>query len=689
MKKLYYLSIALMSVPLLLSGCKQKNTANKETEEPIMDKGLNIENLDTTAAPGNDFYRYATGGWADANPIPDEYSRYGSFDQLRENNQTQIKELIEEMGKSVHEKGSTAQKIGDMYKVGMDSVKLNADKALPIMEQLAEINAASNTEDIIRLSGKIRHYATSPFLQFYVGPDDTNSSMNIAHIYQGGLGLGDREYYIATDATSKSLREGYVKLINTQLINAGYTEADAKTAADAVMKIETALAKAHFTKEDTRKPELNYHKIKYTDLNDSVAKFNWDIFFTSVGIKDLKEFKELNVSQIQPVATAVKLIQTSSVKDSKAYLSWCLINAASRFLNDDFVNANFDFYGRQMSGSKTLQPRWKRTVNTINESLGEEVGQLYVEKYFPPKAKERMLELVKNLRIALSERIEGLEWMSKETKAKAQEKLGSFTVKIGYPDKWRDVSGLDIKGDSYWTDMTRSRKFEFNYMLSKLGKPVDKSEWLMSPQTVNAYYNPTTNEICFPAGILQAPFFYMNADDAINYGAIGVVIGHEMTHGFDDQGRKYDKNGNMTDWWTADDAKKFEARAKILSDYFDNIIVLNDLHANGRFTLGENIADHGGLQVAYAAFLKTPEGTSDETIDGFSAKQRFFLSYANLWAGNIRDAEIIRLTKMDPHSLGKWRVNGALPHISAWYDVFNITEKDSMYLAPEKRASIW
>jgi len=684
MNKIYYLPIALMAATSLFTVCKPKPAA--VVEEKIMDRGLNIENLDTTAVPGNDFYQYATGGWAEANPIPDEYSRYGSFDQLRENNQTQIKELIEEMGKTEHETGSTAQKIGDMYKVGMDSVKLNNEKATPIMDQLAEINAAATVDDIIALTGKLRYYATSPFLQFYVGPDDTNSSMNIAHIYQGGLGLDDREYYIEAGATSKALREGYVKLINAQFQNAGYTEDDAKAAADAVMKIETALAKAHFTKEDTRKPELNYHKLKVSSLNDSVAKFNWELFFNSVGAKDIKE---LNVSQIQPVVAAVKLIQNTPVKDSKAYLSWCLVNAASRFLSDDFVNDNFDFYGKQMSGSKVILPRWKRTVNTINESLGEEVGQLYVDKYFPPKAKERMLELVKNLRVALGERIDALEWMSKETKVKAQEKLSTFTVKIGYPDKWRDVSGLEIKGDSYWADMVRSRKFEFNYMLSKLGKPVDKSEWLMSPQTVNAYYNPTTNEICFPAGILQAPFFYMNADDAINYGAIGVVIGHEMTHGFDDQGRKYDKNGNLTDWWTASDAKKFEERAKVLSDYFDNIIVLDDLRANGRFTLGENIADHGGLQVAYTAFLKTPEGKSEDKIDGFTPKERFFLAYANLWAGNIRDAEIIRLTKIDPHSLGKWRVNGALPHISAWYEVFNITDKNSMYLTPEKRASIW
>lgn len=678
----YYLPVAILAATTTV-GCKQKASAQ---EEVVMVEGLKIENLDTTANPGSSFYRFATGGWADANPIPDEYSRYGSFDQLRENNQKQIKDLIIELGKTENKQGSNAQKIGDLYKIGMDSVKLNTDGAAPILEQLATINAASTVEDIIILSGKIRHYTSAPFFGFYVGADDMNSSMNIAHIYQAGLGLGEREYYLATDPTSKSLREGYIRLMETQFKYAGYTEADAKAAATAVMKIETALAKSHFEKEKTRIPELNYHKMQVSSLNDSIANFKWSEFFNAVGAKDLKE---LNVSQKDPIIAAVKLIQSTPVKDSKAYLSWCLINAASKYLDDKFVNANFEFYGKEMSGSKVIQPRWKRTVNTINEALGEEVGQLYVEKYFPPKAKERMLGLVGNLKESLSERINNLGWMSKETKAKAQEKLGTFIVKIGYPDKWRDVSGLEIKDDSYWANIVRASNFEFDFMLSKLGKPVDRSEWLMSPQTVNAYYNPTTNEICFPAGILQPPFFYMDADDAVNYGAIGVVIGHEMTHGFDDQGRKYDKDGNMTDWWTPEDATNFVERAKLLADHFNNIVVLDDLHANGQFTLGENIADQGGLQVSYYAFMKTKEAQSNELIDGFTPQQRFFLAYANLWAGNIRDAEIRRLTKIDPHSLGKWRVDGALPHVEAWYKAFNITEKDSLYLPVEKRSSIW
>ncbi len=684
--KLVYILPAALSI-VFGTGCQNRQKQQQEEDMVVMEKGLDIANLDLTANPGTDFFRYATGGWADANPIPNEYGRYGSFDKLRENNEEQIKSLIEELGNTGHESGSVAQKIGDLYVLGMDSIRLNNEGAAPIMEQLSDINAAASTEDIIRLSGKIRHYALSPFFAFYVGADDKNSSMNITHLYQSGLGLGDRDYYLENDDHSKGLRVKYRRLIINQLKNAGYVENDVEKAATAIIKIETALAKSHYEKEKTRIPELNYHKFKIEQLNDSVGTFDWKSFFDAVGAP---EINELNVSQIEPVAEAVKIINTYPLSELKAYLSWCLINSAANYLSDGFINENFEFFGKELSGRKVLQPRWKRTVNTVNAALGEEVGQMYVEKYFPPQAKERMLKLVDNLRLSLGERINTLDWMSKETKLKAQEKLNSINVKIGYPDKWRDCSSLHIDpADSYWTNIVRASEFEFEYMLNKLGKSVDKSEWFMSPQTVNAYYNPTTNEIAFPAGILQPPFFYMNADDALNYGGIGVVIGHEMTHGFDDQGRKYDKNGNMADWWTEEDAEKFEERAEVLVNHFDNIIVIDSLNANGRYTLGENIADYGGLQVAYNAFMKTTQFKQNEPIDNFTPQQRFFLSYANLWAGNIRDEEIRRLTKLDPHSLGKWRVNGALPHVDAWYEAFNIVEGDSLYLPKEKRASIW
>lgn len=651
-----------------------------------MTQGLNISDMDTTVSPGESFYQYATGGWQKANPIPDEYARYGSFDKLREENQHQIQALIQDLSGQDYENGTNAQKVGDLYSIGMDSVKLNSDGAEPIRPLLQKIADVVSKEDIIRVSAQLSKVVSNPFFGFSVGPDDKNSSMNIVHIYQSGIGMGDRDYYLLQNEHSQNLRAAYIKLMETQFQNTGYSEADAKKAAANVMKIETELAGAHVTKEMRRLPELNYHKLLVSELDNQVAPFAWNIYFDELGAAGIDS---LNVSQIEPVKAAIAIIERDPIEVLKDYLSWKVINSAANYLSDDFVNANFEFYGRTMSGSKELRPRWRRTIDAVNGAMGEAVGQLYVEKYFPAEAKERMLNLVENLKISLGERISQLEWMSDATKEKAQEKLGTFIVKIGYPDKWKDYSSLEIKDDSYWQNIMRASEFAWEEMMDELGKPVDRTKWYMSPQTVNAYYSPSSNEICFPAGILQPPFFYMDGDDAINYGGIGVVIGHEMTHGFDDQGRKFDKDGNLTDWWTAEDAARFDERAKVLVDFFDNIVVLDTVHANGTFTLGENIADHGGLQVAYHAFQKTDQAKKDENIDGFTPAQRFFLSYAGLWAGNVRDAEILRLTQIDPHSLGKWRVDGALPHIEAWYEAFGIDSEDPMYVPAEERASIW
>ena len=449
---------------------------------------------------------------------------------------------------------------------------------------------------------------------------------------------------------------------------------------------ETRLAKAARSQVELRDPHANYNKMDMETLKKNFPTFNWDVYFTTSGLKDLKE---VNIGQPAAMKEVADIINTVPLEDQKFYLQWNLIDAAASFLSDDFVAQNFDFYSRTMSGKKEMQPRWKRAVSTVDGSLGEVVGQMYVEKYFPAAAKERMVALVKNLQSSLGERIKALEWMSEPTKVKALEKLATFHVKIGYPDKWKDYSALEIKDDSYWANIERASQWDFNDMIAKAGKPVDKDEWLMTPQTVNAYYNPTTNEICFPAAILQAPFFDMNADDAMNYGAIGVVIGHEMTHGFDDQGRQYDKDGNLKDWWTEEDAKKFEERAQVMVNFFDSIEVAPGVHGNGELTLGENIADHGGLQVSFQAFKKAMEAAPLEVVDGFTPEQRFFLAYANVWAGHIRPEEILRLTKLDPHSLGKWRVDGALPHIQNWYEAFNITEHDPMFVAKDKRVSIW
>lgn len=677
--KLFFYLLMIVVAGMNFSSCTEKKGTSTVD-------GLDPANMDTTVLPGKSFYQYATGGWQMNNPIPDEYARYGSFDKLRAENQRQIQTLIEELGAKENPAGTNAQKVGDLYSLGMDSVKLNQDGAAPIQAQLKEIAAAKDKNDVIRLMAKVNRYASSPFFGFYVGPDDKNSEMNIVHISQSGIGMGDRDYYLLADDHSKMLRNEYTALMETQFQHAGYTETAARQAAANVMKIETALAQAHVTKEMRRLPELNYHKLLVSELNTQVADFEWNLYFEALGVP---AFDSLNVSQIEPVKAAVALINNEPVAVLQDYLSWKVINSAASYLSDDFVQANFAFYGKTMSGSKELRPRWRRTVDAVNGALGEAVGQLYVEKYFPAQAKERMLNLVNNLKLSLGERISQLEWMEDETKSKALEKLNTFIVKIGYPDKWKDYSTLEIKDDSYWQNMVRASEFEYNEMLAELGKQVDKTKWYMSPQTVNAYYNPSSNEICFPAGILQPPFFYMNGDDAINYGGIGVVIGHEMTHGFDDQGRKFDKVGNLTDWWTAADAQKFDDRAKVLVDYFDQIVVLDTVHANGTFTLGENIADQGGLQVSYQAFLKTTQAQSGESLGGFTPVQRFFLSYASLWAGNVRDAEILRLTKIDPHSLGRWRVDGALPHVDAWYEAFNIQPSDPMYLPKEARASIW
>ena len=674
----FFIPFVVLIIMLNISCSEKKSTSQSS--------GIDVANLDTTTLPGVSFYQFATGGWQEANPIPDEYARYGSFDKLRENNQVQLQELIQELVSQDNTYGTNAQKVGDMYSMGLDSLKLNNDGASPIIPHLNQIAEAKSKEDIIRVMVEVSKIASNPFFGFSVGPDDKNSEMNVAHMYQSGIGMGDRDYYLLEDEHSQNLRIGYATLIETQFQNAGYNEPDSKRAALNVMKIETELAQAHVTREMRRMPELNYHMMLVSELNKKVTPFEWNAYFEALGASNLDS---INVMQIEPIKAAVSIINKEPVEVIQDYLSWKIINSAANYLSDDFVNANFNFYGKMLSGSEELLPRWRRTIDVVSGSIGEAVGELYVQRFFPPEAKERMLNLVDNLTLSLSERINNLDWMDSETKEKAQEKLGTFIVKIGYPDKWKDYSLLEIKDDTYWNNRVRVAHFAYNEMIEEIGKPVDRSKWYMSPQTVNAYYNPSSNEICFPAGILQPPFFFMDGDDAINYGGIGVVIGHEMTHGFDDQGRKFDKDGNLTDWWTEDDATRFDERAKVLVEYFDNIVVVDTVHANGTFTLGENIADHGGLQVSYNAFQKTAQGQSEEKIDGYTPAQRFFLSYAGLWAGNVRDAEVLRLTKIDPHSLGKWRVDGALPHINAWYEAFNIDSSAPMYIPNEKRASIW
>ena len=673
MKVKQILPVAVLAIATL-TGCEGKKEMNS---------GIRLTNMDTNTQRGADFYQYACGGWMKANPLTDEYSRFGTFDQLAENNREQLKGLIGEIAASQHEQGTIAQKIGDLYNLAMDTEKLNADGMKPIQADLDKINAINDKAGIIQAMVDL---TGSAYFAFYVGADIMDSKNNIFQLYQGGIGLGEKEYYLEDDEATKKIRDGYKAHIVKMFQLIGQDEKQATQSMEAVMEIETRLAKKSFNAVEQRNPAANYHMLTLDELKKQIPGFDWDAYINTIGVKGVTS---LNVSQIEPVQEAVEIINELPLDKQKAYLQWKLIDSAANYLSDDFVAESFNFYGKVMSGKKEDQPRWKKAVSTVNGVLGEAVGQMYVEKYFPAAAKERMIQLVKNLQIALGERIQALEWMGEETKAKAIEKLNTFYVKVGYPDKWKDYSSLNIEKDSYYANIKRAEKFVLDEMLAKAGKPVDIDEWHMTPQTVNAYYNPTTNEICFPAGILQYPFFDMNADDAFNYGAIGVVIGHEMTHGFDDQGRQFDKEGNLKDWWTAEDAERFNTRAQVMVDFFNNIEVLPGLNANGQLTLGENIADHGGLQVAYQAFKNATKDAPLAEKDGFTPEQRFFLAYSGVWAGNIRDEQIRVYTKSDPHSLGRWRVNGALPHINAWYDAFGITETDPKYLAPEKRASIW
>ena len=679
MNKKNYVAVATLAFAMLTSCAGQKEA--KSTS------GIDLANMDTTVSAGTDFFRYACGGWNDAHPLTAEYSRYGTFDELFENSQKQLRELIEGLAaQKNNQAGSAAQKIGDLYNMAMDSVTLNKQGAEPVKAMLDKIAGMKDKSEIVPMMTEMAHIGIGTYFHSYVYADPKNSSLNIFQMGQGGINLGEKEYYLDTDSITQNIREQYKLYIGKLFQLAGFSEADAQQKVADVMEIETAIAKVSRSATELRDPEANYHKMSFDELKKTIAGIDWDAYMKGLGIQAPAE---LNVEQVEPIQEVARLMNTLPLSKHVSYLEYNLLDAAASCLSDDFVAARFDFYGKVLSGRQVNQPRWKRAVNSVNGMLGELVGEMYVEKYFPAAAKERMVKLVKNLQTALGERIDAQEWMSDSTKIRAHEKLATFHVKVGYPDKWKDYSKLEIKNDSYWANVCRASEWGFNDMYSRIGKPVDKDEWLMTPQTVNAYYNPSTNEICFPAAILQPPFFNMEADDAANYGAIGVVIGHEMTHGFDDQGRQFDKDGNLTDWWAPGDADRFKERAQVMVDFFNKIEVLPGLQANGELTLGENLADHGGLNVAYLAFQNATKDAPLGVVDGFTPEQRFFLAYATLWAGNIRDEQIRVYIKSDPHSLGKWRVNGALPHIQAWYDAFHITPSDPLYVAPENRVNVW
>ena len=652
--------------------------------------GIDLTNLDNSVRPADDFFQYACGGWMKKNPLPAAYSRYGSFDKLAKDNNERINSILTDLLKNTYPQGSTEQKLSDFYKLAMDSVRRNQDGVKPVMPLINELEGAKTVDALHALQLKYAAFGYGVPMGIGFGADEKNAKMNILNIYQGGLVLGQKEYYLDTDSATTAIRNAYKKHVVRMFQLFGFTEADAQKQMENILKVETALAKVSKSRTELRDVEANYNKMTLEEFEKSYPHVNLTKMLNAEGVKT-EYFKEMVVGQPSFVKGADDVLAKMTADELRAYMEWDVILSAASYLSDDVQAANFDFFGRTMSGRKEDHPRWKRATSQVEGQMGEALGKMYVERYFPASSKERMEKLVKNLQVSLAERIKAQDWMSDATKQAALDKLNAFYVKIGYPNQWKDMSGLVIDPKlSYYENVQKCREFWNKWDIDyRAGKPVDKEEWFMTPQTVNAYYNPTTNEICFPAGILQVPFFDPTADDAFNYGAIGVVIGHEMTHGFDDQGRHYDKNGNMTDWWTASDAENFNARAEKYADFFSAIKVLPDLNANGKLTLGENLADHGGLEVAFNAYKNATKDAPLKTIDGLTPDQRFFLAYAGVWAANITEEEIRQLTKMDPHSLGEWRVNGALPHINAWYEAFNVKSGDKMYLPENERLKLW
>lgn len=649
--------------------------------------GVNKADMDMSVRPGDDFYQYAGGGWLKANPMKPEYSSYGVFNDLAETNRKQIRELFENLSKEKHAFGSVGQKVADLYNMAMDSVRLNKEGAAPLQKDLDKVKAFSKKADFTAFIADQHLYMGNPFFGIGVDTDLKNSDLNVMWLSAGTSGLPDRDYYLNTDADSKKKQEAYRAYLSKIFQLSGFKKKEAEKAAKVIYNIEYQFAEAEMSRAEARDYNKLYNIYTIDMLQKDYPAIQWAKYFELMGVKDVKQ---VILTEPKVMAVAQKLMSTLSEQDIKYYVAGLIIKSSTSVLSDDFVNANFDFYGRMLNGQKEQKARWKRALGFPNSLLGEAVGELYVSKYFAGESKAKMLKLIDNLRKALATRIANLTWMNDTTKINALVKLNSFTVKVGYPDKWRDYSKLTIDpAKSLYDNVAAATYVETLRNLEKFGKPVDKSEWGMTPQTVNAYYNPTTNEICFPAAILQAPFFDVNADDATNYGAIGVVIGHEMTHGFDDQGRNFNADGNMVDWWTAGDSQRFTAAAEKLAAQFDQITVVGDLKANGHLTLGENIADQGGLRISYDAFKTTQQFQEGKEIDGFTPAQRFYLSYGRIWAEHMTEEAIYQQTKSDPHSIGRNRVNATLRNIDTWYDAFGVKEGDKMWLAPAERAIVW
>lgn len=672
MKRTLMFMIALMA----MASCSN----NSET---VKVPAIDLTDFDTTVAPGEDFNQYVNGGWKVKNPLRPEYARYGSFNVLDENNEIRLNDLFASMTGIKAAKGSVEQKISDLYKQGLDSVRRNEEGAAPIIKALESLYAIQDKAELVNTVAALHNEGNGVFFGGYVEADLMSSDDQILYIGQPGLGIGDRDYY--TDPANAEIKAGYKAFLEKVFALAG--NADPASAAANALSVEDRIAEISWTKLQNRDMEAIYNPMSSADLAALCPGFDFNGYFQARGIAPQEK---LNVEQPSYFSSFSSLYASLTLEEAKDYIAANIISDACGSLSDDFYKASFDFFSRQMSGITEEKPLWKRAMRVPSSLLGEAVGKMYVERYFPESSKTKMIKIVDDLKVALGQHIDALDWMSDETKVLAQEKLSSFTVKIGYPDKWKDYSSLEIDPElSYYENIRSASKWYIADNMAKLGKKTDRTEWGMTPQTVNAYYNPTTNEICFPAAILQPPFFNPDADDAVNYGAIGVVIGHEMTHGFDDEGRLFDKNGNMTNWWTAADDEAFRAKAEILAAQYDEVEVVPGLHADGHLSLGENIADHGGVSIAYSALQNSFGGVHPEPIDGFTAEQRFFIGFAHVWAQNARDEERIRLTKLDVHSLAENRVNVTLRNFQTFFDAFGIKEGDKMYRPESERVSIW
>ncbi|MGC9364489.1 MAG: M13 family metallopeptidase [Fidelibacterota bacterium] len=665
---------------LLIVGCARHDFSPRRAIEPA--------NMDLSVSPGDDFYQFANGNWLKNHPVPADYSRFGSFEEVAEKNLRDLRQIMEDAARTASlEKGSNVQKIGDFYASGMDIDKIEQDGLTPIQSLLNDIAVIQTVADVQSMVAALHRKGISPLFHFFAEPDPKNSTLNIGWFYQGGLGLPDRDYYLDPAPRSEEIRSEYYSHLVRIFRLLGETQKQAEESADAVMTIEKRLAQSSMTRVEQRDPIAIYHPTTLQQMQRQYRNYHWIAYINQMGAEPSGQ---LNVAQPLFFQEINRMIRQIPVDKWQDYLRWQLIRATAPYLSSNFEVAHFEFYGKYLSGTREMQPRWKRVLNTTSRALGEAVGQMYVERYFPPEAKERALELVYNLKHAYAKRMQNLDWMSTITKEKALEKLDAFRIKIGYPEKWIDYSDLDISRDSYVTNVLNANTFEVRRNMQKINKPVDVDEWHMSPQTVNAYYNPAVNEIVFPAAILQPPFFNFKADDPVNYGAIGAVIGHEMTHGFDDQGRHYGKNGNLNDWWTRDDEEKFNARTRILVEQANNYVVIDTFTINGELTLGENIADLGGLTIAFEALKMAMEQNPPKaSIDGFTPEQRFFLSWAQVWRSNIRrENQLLRL-KTDVHSPAKYRTNGPLSNLPAFHQAFNVTEGHKLYRPSDEVARIW